>query len=139
MATFFPFNFPGLPLEHVVSASTTAALSCLPSRPAPPPPRLLPTALLALLLQVLLLLPSPGLASPLIYGKIKPKWVNPCGIPSRAMRRSFAQHYEVTPLSDRELLDNVRIAAMNALSHSVVFKEDYVSRYTDEDDPARFW
>ena len=63
---------------------------------------------------------------------IKPKWINPCGISPSAMRKlasSFGAHYEVTPLSDRELLENVILAARNALKHSKYFKEDYVSTY----------
>jgi hypothetical protein len=62
---------------------------------------------------------------------IKPKWVNPCGIHPKAMKRlasNFGFHYEVRPLSDRELLENVILAAKNALRHSKFFKEDYVSR-----------
>ena len=63
---------------------------------------------------------------------IKPKWINPCGISPSAMRKlasNFGAHYEVTPLSDRELLENVILAARNALKHSKYFKEDYVSTY----------
>ena len=61
---------------------------------------------------------------------IKPKWINPCGISPSAMRKlasNFGAHYEVTPLSDRELLENVILAARNALKHSKYFKEEYVS------------
>ena len=65
---------------------------------------------------------------------IKPKWINPCGISPSAMRKlasNFGAHYEVTPLSDRELLENVILAARNALKHSKYFKEDYVSTQLD--------
>ncbi len=63
----------------------------------------------------------------------KPKWVNPCGINTYALRRLSGVfgghgHYEVRPLSNAELLENVILAAKNALRHSKVFKEDYVSR-----------
>jgi len=60
----------------------------------------------------------------------KPKWVNPCGMSQGALRRlshAFGKHYQVRPLTDAELLENVILAAKNALRHSRVFKEDYVS------------
>ena len=55
----------------------------------------------------------------------KPKWINPCGINSQT--QNFGGHYDVTPLTDGELLENVVLAAKNALKHSRFFKEDYVS------------
>ena len=45
----------------------------------------------------------------------------------RKLASNFGAHYEVTPLSDRELLENVILAARNALKHSKYFKEEYVS------------
>jgi AICAR transformylase/IMP cyclohydrolase PurH len=59
----------------------------------------------------------------------KPKWVNPCGLPSsmQHMAHALRNTYDVTPLSDSELLHNVVLAAKNALKHSRFFKEDYVS------------
>ena len=60
----------------------------------------------------------------------KPKWINPCGINSQTLQRltqNFGGHYDVTPLTDGELLENVVLAAKNALKHSRFFKEDYVS------------
>ncbi len=62
----------------------------------------------------------------------KPKWINPCGINSQALQRltqNFGGHYDVTPLTDGELLENVVLAARNALKHSRFFKEDYVSTF----------
>lgn len=61
----------------------------------------------------------------------KPKWVNPCGLNPHAMHHlthTFGNHYEITPLSDSELLHNVILAAKNALKHSRFFKEDYVKK-----------
>jgi hypothetical protein len=62
----------------------------------------------------------------------KPKWINPCGINSQALQKltqqPFGGHYDVTPLTDGELLENVVLAARNALKHSRFFKEDYVSK-----------
>ena len=60
----------------------------------------------------------------------KPKWINPCGINAATLQRltqNFGGHYDVTPLTDGELLENVVLAAKNALKHSRFFKEDYVS------------
>ena len=60
----------------------------------------------------------------------KPKWINPCGINAQTLQRltqNFGGHYDVTPLTDGELLENVVLAAKNALKHSRFFKEDYVS------------
>ena len=95
------------------------------------------------------LLISPGFANPLFQSTMtstrghrghlkghrvaKPKWVNPCGLNPSAMKQlafNFgSKHYEVTPLSNGELLENVILAAKNALRHSNYFKEDYVSRF----------
>ena len=106
-----------------------------------PWPRRLPslntTSLLVVLLCILLSLCSPCNSTPLFaptmhtsHRSAKPKWVNPCGIDPNQMRRlshAFGGHYAVQPLSDAELLQNVILAAKNALRHSKVFKESYVS------------
>lgn len=62
----------------------------------------------------------------------KPKWINPCGLRrphrNKSMSDRHHQHFgkDVEPLSDRQLLANIILAAKNALSHSAIFKEDYV-------------
>ena len=61
--------------------------------------------------------------------KIKPKWVNPCGIdPSFVRNHAIFSYHEVTPLSDQELIQNILLSAKNALVHSDDFKEKFVSR-----------
>ncbi|XP_023332161.1 uncharacterized protein LOC111704236 isoform X2 [Eurytemora carolleeae] len=59
----------------------------------------------------------------------KPKWVNPCGINPQLFKTHALQAYhEAIPLSDRELMQNVILAARNALIHSDAFKEKFVRR-----------
>ena len=74
---------------------------------------------------------SPLFMSTTQHRQAKPKWVNPCGIDRNAMghlsHALYGQHFPVRPLSDVELMENIILAAKNALRHTRVFKEDYVS------------